>query len=182
MNRVFKASLSLKDLRQLNKDIRYYKNQILPYKLEELLEGLTDAGIRVARMNCGEFGSYIGFVKMVNRNKYNYKCSAVLIGHNSSQNIVEWVYFGGIKQAEVSSILMAEYGSGQHAIGGHRGTFPNQTHANEDSWWYATEVDAEGHPTNWHRNFGVKPTMPMYKAWYEMKMDMYLIGRRVFNS
>ena len=119
---------------------------------------------------------------MVNRHKYNYRCSAILTGYNASQNIVRWVSFNGITEAEVNSIMMAEYGSGQFAINGHRGTFPNQKHAFEDSWWYATEIGPDGRPTDWHRNSGVTPTMPMYKAWYEMKTTIYLVGRRVFNT
>lgn len=182
MSRVYKSTVSLKDLRQLNKDILFYKNHILPDKQAELLEALTDAGIRIARANCGEFGSFIGFVKMVNGSKYNYKCSAILTGYNASQNVVEWVYYGGVKQAEVSSILMAEFGSGQHAIGGHRGTFPNQEHADEPVWFYATETDGNGHPINWHSNFGVKPSKPMYWAWCEMKIELTAIGRRVFST
>ena len=182
MVRVYNSTVSLKDLRQLNKDILDYKNHILPQKEEELLEALSDAGIRIARANCGEFGSFIGFVKMVNQSKYSYKCSAVLTGYNASPNIVEWVYFGGIKRAEVSSILMAEFGSGQHAIGGHRGTFPNQEHADEPVWFYATETDGNGHPINWHKNYGVKPSKPMYWAWCEMKIELTAIARRVFST
>lgn len=183
MSKVYRATVSLKDLRQLNKDILDYKNHYLPQKEEELLEALSDAGIRIARANCGEFGSFIGFVKMVNRSKYNYKCSAILTGYNAVPNIVEWVYFDGIKRAEVSSILMAEFGSGQHSEPPrYRGTFPDQKHADEPVWFYATETDGNGHPINWKANYGVKPTMPMYRAWLEMLMDVRLIGRRVFNT
>lgn len=182
MSRVYKSTVSLKDLRQLNKDILFYKNHILPDKQAELLEALTDAGIRIARANCGEFGSFIGFVKTVNGSKYNYKCSAILTGYNASQNVVEWVYYGGIKQAEISSILMAEFGSGQHARYGHRGTFPNQKHADEPVWFYATETDGNGHPINWQSNFGVKPSKPMYWAWCEMKIELTAIARRVFST
>ncbi len=185
MNRVYKASLSLKDLRKLNKDIRYYKNVILPSKEEELLEALSDAGIRVARMNCGQYGSYIGFVKMVYSHKYNYKCSAVFTGFNERPNVAEWVNSKGVHTAIVNSLMMAEYGSGQYALYNYRGTFPNnenrKSYGLRDKWFYATEYGQDGKPI-WIEASGVAPTMPMYKAWYEMKTSIYVIARRVFNT
>ena len=185
MKRVFKTDLSLKGLRELNKQIREYKNHTLPTKVEQLVNELADKGISVGKVNCGGFGNYIGFRKDIVDTKYNYQCKAIIIAYNSRPNIVRWVSWEGIKEAEVNSLMMAEFGSGSHARGGYRGTFPNDegrdSHGLEDLWWYATDIDANGNPTNWHMSTGVSPSRPTYWAWLEMKSDIVQTARAVFD-
>lgn len=179
--KTFKSNLSVKGLNELKKQIRSYQQVTLKNNLEEFLNQLTDAGINVAYQNTGDFKQFIGFTKQVDATKYNYKFTGILIGSNVATNISRWISYDGVTEKEVNSLMMAEYGSGQFALAYHRGTFPDQTHAFEDSWWYATDIGADGRPTNWHRSEGVKPTMPMYRAWYEMRMDIVTIARRVFG-
>ena len=57
------------------------------------------------------------------------------------------------------------------------GTFPGQTHAYQDMWWYWDEDNQEWRPTH-----GVKATMPMYKASEEMKNNILKIAKDVFRE
>ena len=175
--RTYKSDLSVKGLRKLADDLREYKNVILPRNTEDFVRELSDAGIRVAEMNKGTaFADYVTFTRDIKPTKYNYQCKAVIIGFNSMQNIQQWLGEGGTTiEAEVNSIMMMEYGSGQHARSGYRGTFPNQTHAMQPKWGW---VNMNG---EWCTSEGYRPRMPMYKAWVEMLTDIIIIGRRCFS-
>lgn len=173
--RKFECELSVKGLRQLAKDLRYYKNTTLTDNVKEFVNELSDIGIKVANYNKGAFDEYITFTKDIVNTKYKYQCKAVIIGVNSKQNIAEWVTKGVVHQAEVNSIMMAEYGSGQYAFAGHRGTFPNQKHAFESTWYW---VDLNGET---HSSHGVRPAEPMYKAFMEMWSEIDTVARRCFT-
>ena len=90
------------------------------------------------------------------------------------------------KTAVLSPILLAEFGSASYAEvlfdveGVGQGTFPGQTHAFEDSWWYK-EWDENG-KGEWKRGFGVTPTHPMYHAEMKMYEQVYNIARKVFRT
>lgn len=56
------------------------------------------------------------------------------------------------------------------------GTFPNQTHAFNDYWWYK---DDEG---NLHLSKGTQATMPMYNASKEIIHQIEVIAREVFGG
>ena len=86
----------------------------------------------------------------------------------------------------LSPILLAEFGSATYAEvlfdveGVGQGTFPGQTHAFEDSWWYK-EWDENG-KGEWKRGRGVTPTHPMYHAKMKMYEQIYNVARKVFRT
>lgn len=187
MARVFEAKLSLKDLRQLQKDLRYYRKYTLTESVEKFVNELLDRGISIAYQDAGEFQGFIGFYKEMasasrdtdgaNFRKYNYRVTGYLIGANVVKNIVKWNRYGKEVEEEISSILMAEYGSGKFADKKHRGTYPttstnNPPNAMRNMWFY-TQGEIENGKLKWYKASGVKPTMPMYHAFRQMQLDVY---------
>lgn len=175
MARVYSSDLSVKGLRELQRQLKQYKNQILPDNVEYFVSELSKQGFNVAVRNKGEFKDYIKVERKLVDSKYNYQAKAIIIVFNNRQNIVEWIRGGEVVSAEVNSVLMAEYGSGQHARSGWRGTFPNQTHAFENQWYW---VDLDGVK---HSSEGVHPSMPIYRAYIDMLTSIYIVGRRCFS-
>lgn len=175
MARVYSSNLSVKGLRELQKQLREYKNHILPNNVEYFVSELSKIGYDVAYKRRGQFQDYISVEKKLVNSKYNYKAKAIVIVFNSAQNIVEWMRGGQVVSAEVNSVLMAEYGSGQHARNGWRGTFPNQTHAFEDMWFW---VDLEGKK---HSSRGVEPTEPIYWAYINICLEVESVAKRCFE-
>lgn len=176
MGSVFKCDLSVKKLRELEKQIRNYKNQILVDNMDRFVDELSKIGYTISYNNRGEFKDYIEVRRDLQNTKYNYQAKAVVIVFNSAENIVEWIRGGATVSAEVNSVLMAEYGSGQHSRNGWRGTFPNQTHAFEDFWFW---IDADGKQ---HSQEGVEPSRPIQRAYLEMWLSLYNVGRRCFET
>lgn len=179
--RVFKSDLSVKGLRQLKKDLRAYQRQTLPNLMEQFVTELANEGVTVAKIHAGQFSPYLAFVVEIKDTKYNYKCTAVMVGQNAIPNIKTWFHDNELISREVNSLMMAEYGAGQFADPPkYRGTFPEQTHAKEDHWWYATEKDAEG-KFIWHQAQGTIPTRPMLNARDAIIRRCNAVARRVFG-
>lgn len=175
--RRLKGDLSIRGIDNIIKGLENYK-LTLNEKCEEVVSRLADVGISIAVHYTGQFASFITFTKEVQPNANGY--TAIMYGTNSARNVSKWYTQEGEKTAEISSILMAEFGSGAYAVEGHRGTFPNQKHAFQDAWWYATAVDENGKPTKWVKSSGIHPTMPMYNASLEMRATVHLIVSEVF--
>lgn len=146
-------------------------------------------GISVASVNTGEFGDLIGFMKEVNPEKYG--ATAVLIAR-SSPYPVQWMNQDGIQEVDINPILMAEFGSGFLAsdagagaenaeialkLGMGQGTFPGQTHAFQDGGWKWMDLDGE-----WHESIGIAPSMPVWKAYIEIKSDIEAVAKAVFGA
>lgn len=156
-------------------------------KARELVSRLADEGISVGMANRGEYGAKITFSKKLNPIKSG--CQALMLG-TSAPLKVQWRSRGGVREADIMPILMAEFGSGPSAsdatgqpnadkakeLGMGQGTFPGQTHAFEESW---TWQDLDGH---WHESSGVDPTMPMFKAAMQMRRNIQKIAKAVFAS
>lgn len=179
MGRAFRSDLSVKGLRKLQKELRQYQRVEFKSKLQRFVSELADVGIRMAKLNRGEFKEYIGFVKEVRDTKYNYQSKALVIGLNQVPNVVTWLKDGGAHSVEINSLMMAEFGSGQFAVAGHRGTFPDQKHAFEDEWSYIPIVD--GRLMEEETSSGVHATMPMFRAYIDMKNQIETIANRVFS-
>ena len=161
--RVFKSDLSIKGIEQLKKDLLNYKNSTLPNLCEQYVTALAQEGISVAKQNVGGFGKYITFSIKTNPRKDG--CTALLYAIDSEKIISQWKTKDGMKSAEVSPLLMAEFGSGWGAEnpmqipGVGQGTFPGQTHAfNKEGWYWLDEDD------NLNYSKGITAKMPMYKA------------------
>ena len=187
-------TLSADDIERAKDKIRQYEKE-LTLKCHTFVERLAECGIEIAKQNKGELGQYITFGKTVDATKYG--ASGIMYGTSPSV----WQFWldknNDVKSAEIMPILMAEFGSGGKAVdavgggdkladgttsaeiarrmGMGRGTFPGQTHADQDEWWWKT-LDGE-----WHSSSGFEPTMPMFKAAIEMEVQLHNIVKEVFG-
>ena len=161
--RVFKSDLSVKGIEQLKKDLLNYKNNTLQNLLKQYITALAQEGISVGKQNVGGFGKYITFSIQTEVSKDG--CKALMLASENGKIISTWKSYGEIKSAEVSPLLMAEFGSGWGAEnpmqipGVGQGTFPGQTHAFDKEGWYWLDEDG-----NLNYSKGITAKMPMYKA------------------
>lgn len=176
-------SARLSELDKLAKQIDDYNYEMLS-KVQIFCYALLNEGVSVANQNLGNFGKYIQLTQRVDRNQYG--CDAVMVATNTGIIHSTWVTKEGEKSADVSPLLMCEFGSGMYAenpkgvAGVGQGTFPNQTHAGDaNGWWWATD-DGSGKLT-WHHSNGVRPSAPMYKAFEHMLLVATSTAQRVFN-
>lgn len=176
----YQARLSTKSINHLIGELKKYKGS-LQRKSEELVSRLLDEGIEVAYRHVGRYAGYVEFTKEIE--PHTKKVIGVLIGKDSQPFISRWVTKNGEKEAEVSGILMSEFGSGWLAnvmwnvAGVGQGTFPGQTHATDPNGWYW--VDEAG---NKHHSRGEAPQYPMYNADMAMLTQIDAIAREVFNG
>lgn len=93
-----------------------------------------------------------------------------------------WKTKEGLKSAEVSPLLMAEFGSGQYAqnpnniVGVGQGTFPGQKHAFDEEGWYWVGLDDK-----LYHSYGIDPSMPMYEASQALFETAVRVAREVFG-
>lgn len=178
--KILKADLSISSIRQLQKDLEKYKTDLVR-KCEEFVRRLAESGIDVAKQNVGSYGKYITFSVKAEQNQNG--CKGVLVASNTGIIKSEWRTQDGVKTADVSPLLMAEFGSGMKAEnpmnvpGVGQGTFPGGTHGNDPSGWWWMDLNGE-----WHHSRGVTPTMPMYHASLEMIAKVQSVAKRVFGG
>ena len=159
--------------------LQNYKQEILN-KCEKLVSELADSGIEVGKSNTGNFGHYIIFSKQIEPNDNG--CTAIVVATETGKIISQWQTSDGIKTADVSPLLMAEFGSGWRAQPhfdddrGGQGTFPEQTHAFDSEGWYWRDLEG-----NLHHSYGITPTMPMYKAYSYMEKNIISKAKEVFG-
>ena len=181
MPRQIKISLSVGSVREAQKQLEQYKKDLIA-KCEKFCRRLADKGITVAKQNVGEYGQYITFAIQTEPTAYGAKgvlyATSGLVTH-------EWVTATGVMSADVSPLLMAEFGSGLRGAINPRagefgmgvGTFPGQTHAEDPSgWWYQT-LDGV-----WHHSYGEEATMPMTRASAEMIDQIVTTAKEVFGT
>lgn len=177
-------NLSASSVRKAQKELLRYKKDLLA-KCEKFVRVLANKGIIVAQQNTGEYGKYIVFSVEVQPEKDGVK--ALLIASNTGLIRSQWLTKEGVQEADVSPILMAEFGAGLRAnlsnnpkakeLGMGTGTFPGQTHAEDpDGWWY---MDLEG---EWHHSYGLYPSMPMWNAANEMFNELHETAKEVFGT
>lgn len=163
--------------------IETYKDSLI-WKCTVIVSELQKIGIQTMVENKGEYGSYIIFEKTaIEQTANGARCA---ISMSDAEKIVRsWkTKKGGVKTAEVSPILMTEFGSGRNALedanvpGVGPGTFPGQKHAlDPDGWWW---IDADDKNNVWQHSTGHTPTLPMHRAIYEMRDQIVEVARRVF--
>lgn len=179
------GKLNSADLKRMSDELSGYK-PTLQEKLDRFVRALTDKGIHIAKDTAGNFGSKIVFSRRSDSE------GTVLVAQETDVIISRWLRNGGEVEAKVSPLLMAEFGAGPHAIVWEgvnestnklpdgktigRGTFPNQTHAFEDSWWY---MDAN---KQWHQSRGITPTRPLHNAILEMILQIETTAKEVFRN
>lgn len=178
--RVFKNDLSVKGIEKLKKDLLNYKEITLKNLLLEYVTKLAKEGITVGEQNVGGFGKYITFSIQTDVTKDG--CRALMLATETGKIISSWQTADGIKTAEVSPLLMAEFGSGWGAEnpmkieGVGQGTFPNQTHAFDKEGWYWIDLDG-----NLNYSRGITAKMPMYKASQHIQKIALSKAREVFK-
>ena len=170
--------LSKSSVENLKKGLLAYKND-LHRKCQQLVVELANKGIEVAEFESGNFGKYISFTKQIETNTSG--CKAIMLATNTGIIKSEWRTQDGVKSADVSPLLMAEFGSGLKAQnplgvpGVGTGTFPGQSHATDPSGWWWMDLDGE-----WHHSAGMEPKAPMYKASIAMFEEVERIAKEVF--
>lgn len=176
--KVFKTDLSISGLNALKKQLIQYRDE-LPIKCKQLVSMLLKSGVEVAETNISKspLGKYVTVSTNISADKMG--CNGILLAK------------GQVKEQdgyEPFSILLAiEFGAGIHynptpnpLISSEFpygvGTFPGQTHAYEDTWFYWDENSQEWKPTH-----GVKATMPMYSADMEIIQNVVKFAKEVFG-
>lgn len=180
--RTISISLSSRSVKRAMRELQAYQKELVA-KCEIFVQRLAEHGIVVAQNNVGGFGSYISFT--IETNKEQYGAKAILAATNTGVIHSEWIQAdGSVSEADVSPVLMVEFGSGLLAnnpradeLGYGTGTFPGQTHAEDPSGWWYMDTDGE-----WHHSFGIAPDMPMYKAASWMISIIDTVAKEVFGS
>ena len=176
--KVFKADLSVNGIEALKRQLLQYKDS-LPIKCEKLVSRLLQSGVEVSQSKISEspLGKYVTVTTNISAD--NMGCKGILLAK------------GAVKEQEgyapFSILLAIEFGAGVHfnptpnpLIGSEFpygvGTFPGQTHAYQDMWWYWDENTQEWKPTH-----GVKATMPMYSADMQIIQNVVKTAKEVFG-
>lgn len=176
-----KGDLSVSGIKSIQKQLKDYENQLM-HKVEIFTLMLADLGIEVAENSVGNFGHHITFITKDFESSRD-GCQVLVYATDISRIISIWKTKEGLKSAEVSPLLMAEFGSGKYAEnpkgieGVGRGTFPRQKNAWKDEGWYWQTLDGE-----WHHSSGIAPTQPMYKASIEILNQIDKVARYVFKE
>lgn len=179
--------LSTKDIARVKREIREYQKSLVA-KCSLFVEKLAERGITVAVANSGEYSGLITFSTEVESGP---KGATGLMLATSGTIKRRWLSNGQIREADVSPLLMAEFGSGWKAsdasakpnalkaieLGMGQGTFPNQTHAFDEGGWYWQDLDGE-----WQHSEGEEPTMPMFKAALAMEQSIFDVAKEVFGT
>ena len=177
--KTFKSDLSISGLNDLKRQLLQYKDE-LPTKCEKLVSRLLQSGAAVSQSRIGEspLGKYVTVTTNISADKMG--CKGILLAK------------GAVKEQEgyapFSILLAIEFGAGAHfnptpnpLIGSEFpygvGTYPGQTHAYEDMWFYWDEKTQEWKPTH-----GVKATMPMYNADMEIIQNVAKVAKEVFGE
>lgn len=180
--RPFEATLSIKDLERLKKELINYRDKILPNKLDEFVRRLAEAGIPVVERNIAQAS-------------ITYDDKGIQSGSDTEHNIyVKVDSLIGISQAtlvlEGKEILFIEFGSGvyhnkvgvgdtKHPKGAENGFLIGTYglgHGSQKVWGYYAD---SGEVVMTH---GTKATMPMYKASLEIKKRVVEIAQDVFKD
>ena len=175
--KVFKSDLSVNGIEAIKSQLMQYRNS-LPIKCEELVSRLLQSGLAVSQAKISEspLGKYVTVTTNISDDKMG--CKGILLAKGAVKEQEGYVPF--------SVLLAVEFGAGVHfnptpnpLISSEFpygvGTFPGQTHAYEDMWWYWDENTQEWKPTH-----GVKATMPMYNADMEIIQNVVKYAKEVF--
>lgn len=179
-NRTLKTNLSVSGIKSLQKQLEDYKKDLVS-KCQEYVRRLAEIGIETAKHNTGNFGHYITFSVKTEPNKDG--CTALMIATETGKIVSRWQTKDGIKSADVSPLLMVEFGSGWRAEnpmdvpGVGQGTFPDQSHAFDKEGWYWKDLDG-----NLQHSYGITPKMPMYNAYLAMEQKIFETAKDVFGK
>lgn len=176
-----KCDLSISGLRDLQRQLENYKKD-LTTKCELFAYELAKLGIEVATSNSGNYGKYIIFSMRTEPQKDG--CKVIFYAKDKQTIKAEWKTSDGIKTADVSPLLMAEFGSGVRAQnpldipGVGRGTFnPSSPNAWKDEGWYWIDTEDK-----LHHSIGVYPSQPMFNASQIIRNNVMRVAKEVFGG
>lgn len=184
MSKRIRVQLNWQSIQDSINDIERYKESLI-YKCTILVSELQKIGIDTAIEHSGEFGAYIVFKEQIGVEQTANGAKCCISAKDAKKIIRSWkTKKGGVKTAEVSPVLMTEFGSGRYAViddptgVAGQGTFPDQKHAfDPDGWWW---IDANDSKNNWQHSYGHVPTYPMHQAVLDMRDKIVEVARRVF--
>lgn len=175
--KVISFGLSQKSIKEAIRQIEEYKEE-LNQKVVEFTEALAKKGELVALSKIEE--SPLGRKTITLRSETTQEdagCKVIIVATGQTFSSEDYPSF--------NTLLAVEFGSGIHhnpepnpkanELGYGVGTFPGQTHAFEDGWYYLGEDD------KWHYTHGVKATMPMYSATVEIANKIQETAKEVFG-
>lgn len=163
-------------LEQAIKQIERYRDD-LPRKCQEICRRLAEEGVRVAdaAINSVPIGKTITLTTDINPSKMGCKAIMKMTGRETRTedgriffSVLAIEFGAGIYYNPTANPKSSEFGMGV-------GTFPGQTHAFQDGWYYL------GNDGEWHYSHGIQASMPMYKASVEMKQKIDTIVKEVFG-
>lgn len=172
------ATLSVSSIKNLQKQLRAYQDS-LTNKCRKLTEELAKIGANVinAKVSESPLGKYVTLQTDITEEQAGCKAILIATGEVKEQegyapfNTLLAIEFGaGIYHNKIPNPKADEFGLGV-------GTFPGQTHAFEDYWFYWNEEQQKWLPTH-----GVKATMPMYNASMEIQKKIAEKAKEVFGS
>ena len=176
-NRVYKCDLSTEGIKNVIAQLKFYADVQLPEIADTIVRRLAELGIKVAEYSVyGDWRQLIEF-----RYEPLGEGQGELIGEDITVVHRIWYTKGGAVagEADISPLLMSEYGAGSYALAGHRGTFPDQKHAFQQEWfWY----DASGIKHSSEEDYHIIATQPMYRALTAMMMNAQKVAREVCRS
>lgn len=164
-----------KSIQNCIKQIESYRDD-LPRKCQEICRRLAEEGVRVAdaAINSVSIGKTITLTTDINPSKMGCRAIMKMTGRETRTEDGRIFYtalgieFGsGIYYNKTANPKSAEFNMGV-------GTFPGQTHAFQDKWYYL------GDDGEWHASHGVQASMPMYHAFSEMTKSVDKIVKEVF--
>ena len=166
-----------KSLQEAIRQIEQYRDE-LPRKAQQLCQRLSEMGKQTAltSINQSEYGNMVTLKVNIEPSKIG--CKAMIIGtgrtitdqKGRSFNLLYGIEFGsGITYNPTDNPLASEFGMGI-------GSFPGQTHAFDKGGW--AYLDKNGY---WHHSYGIKATMPFYKAMREIRQNISKVEKEVFG-
>ena len=166
--------LDSRSIKMAIRNVKKYQDKINS-KCEQVVNRLADIGIETARLNCGEYGTYITFSKEVKGTATGANGKIIAVGTPTER--------GRNGEYIIDPLLMAEFGSGWKAKvldkvdGVGQGTFPGQTHAFDPRGWWYSDKDGKS-----HHSYGEAPTFPMHSADIAMIMEVNKVLKEVFGN
>ena len=175
---VIKGDLSVKGIQKMRKELAKYKSSF-QYKTKIYVERLLEEGVEVTQAKVREYPivKYVSISTDISVEKAG--CKGIIIATGEVKYSDEYAPF--------STILAIEFGAGisynpnpnpnADELGFGVGTFPGQSHAFEDGWYFWDDVKQK-----WIYSKGVKATMPMYVAQKKIVEVAKEVAQEVFKE